>query len=92
MKLLCDASSIGSLSAGVRELLPGSFYTTGIVGVPIGNHRRIDTNADGVPDTDNTNFMNVPEFDGAVDVIDVGPKSRRYQQHSVAWGCRAWGC
>lgn len=64
--LLCDASPIGSLSTGVGEMLPGSFYTTGMVGMPIGNRRRIDTDADGVPDSDNTNFMKVPEFGGAV--------------------------
>lgn len=60
--LLCDASPIGSLSAGVGELPHASFYATGIVGVPIGNRRRIDTDADGVADTVNTNFMQVPSF------------------------------
>ncbi len=65
--MLCDASPTGSLSAGVGdELLPGSFYTTGIVGVPIGNRREIDTDADGVADTVNPNFMKVPEFGAAV--------------------------
>lgn len=63
--LICDASPIGSLSTGVGEMIPGTLYTTGIVGVPIGNRSRIDTDADDVADADNTNFMQVPTFEPA---------------------------
>jgi prepilin-type N-terminal cleavage/methylation domain-containing protein/prepilin-type processing-associated H-X9-DG protein len=66
--LLCDASATGLLSAEVGLLPKGAFYATGIVGVPIGNRRQIDTSnpLDGVADTANPNFMKVPEFTGSV--------------------------
>ncbi|MGI9473212.1 MAG: DUF1559 domain-containing protein, partial [Rubripirellula sp.] len=63
--LLCDASASGFLSASVGEILSGSFYTTPIVGGPIGNRRRVDNDADGTPETDNSFFMSVPAFDGS---------------------------
>ena len=50
-----------SSPASVGELMNGSFYAPPIVGVPIGHRKRIDTDADGVADTDNPNFMKVPD-------------------------------
>ncbi len=64
--LLCDASASGFLSKTVGEFPNGSFYATGIVGVPIGNRQKVDTDADGNVDTDNPHFMVVPEFVGSV--------------------------
>ncbi len=64
--LLCDAAAVGFLSAQVGELTSGSFYVTSVVGVPIGNRRMIDTDADGAPDANNPNFMKVPAFGGTV--------------------------
>lgn len=63
--LLCDASASGFLSAPVGEIEGGAFYTTPIVGSPLGNRRRVDSDADGTPDTDNPFFMQVPHFDGS---------------------------
>ncbi len=60
--LLCDAAASGILSASVGDLMSGAFYGTPIVGGPISHRKRIDTNADGVADTDNPNFMKVPSF------------------------------
>ncbi len=60
--LLCDAAASGILSTSVGDLMNGSFYGTPIVGGPIGHRKRIDTDADGVADTDNTDFMQVPSF------------------------------
>jgi prepilin-type N-terminal cleavage/methylation domain-containing protein/prepilin-type processing-associated H-X9-DG protein len=64
--MLCDAAAVGLLSAPVGDLMSGTFYTTPIVGVPIGNRREIDTDADGVPETANPNYLQVPAFGGAV--------------------------
>ncbi len=64
--LLCDAAAAGFLSVEVGELISGSFYSTPIVGVPIGNRIQIDTNFDGMPDTMNPHFMQTPSFGGSV--------------------------
>ncbi len=64
--LLSDAAAVGFLSAQVGELPSGSFYTTPIVGSPIGNRAQIDTNADGTADAMNPHFMEVPSFGGSV--------------------------
>lgn len=64
--LLCDAAVSGVLSAQVGEIPGSSFYTTPIVGGPIGNSREIDTDADGVADSPNPDFMSVPQFDSTV--------------------------
>ena len=60
--LLCDAAASGILSASVGDLMNGAFYGTPIVGGPISHRKRIDTDADGTPDADNPNFMEVPSF------------------------------
>ncbi len=60
--LLCDAAASGLLSANVGELRNNAYYGTPIVGGPISHRKRIDTDADGVEDTDNANFMSVPSF------------------------------
>ncbi len=61
--LLCDAAALGVLSRSIGETLPGgAFYGTPIVGGPIGHRKRIDTDADGVEDTDNPNYLQVPSF------------------------------
>ena len=64
--LLCDAAAAGFLSAEVGELMSGAFYTTPIVGSPLGNRREIDTDADGVPDATNPFFLKLPSFGGSV--------------------------
>jgi prepilin-type N-terminal cleavage/methylation domain-containing protein/prepilin-type processing-associated H-X9-DG protein len=60
--LLCDASPSGFLSAQVGDLASGTFYTTGIVGTPVGRRRNIDTNGDGTPDTPFAYYLDVPQF------------------------------
>ena len=60
--LLCDAAASGILSTSVGDLANGTFYGTPIVGGPIGHRKRIDTDADGVADADNPDFMRVPSF------------------------------
>ncbi|MFK8114101.1 MAG: DUF1559 domain-containing protein [Rubripirellula sp.] len=64
--LLCDAAASGILSGDIGDLLGGGFYTTPIVGGPIGSHRRIDSTGDGVRDKDNPNYMQVPSFGPSV--------------------------
>lgn len=61
---MSDAAAAGFLSAEVGELISGSFYATPIVGSPIGNRRQIDTDADGVVDTANPNYLKLPSFSG----------------------------
>lgn len=61
--LLCDSAALGMLSGQVGEFLAsGSFYGTPIVGGPLSHRKRIDTDADGIEDADNPNFMKVPSF------------------------------
>ena len=61
--LLCDASAVGAISAPLGEwIAAGSFYGTSIVGGPIGNRKRIDTDGDGNADADNPNFLQTPSF------------------------------
>lgn len=60
--LLCDASALGILSASVGDLPSGTFYGTSVVGGPLGHRKQIDTDADGVEDAVNPNFMKVPSF------------------------------
>jgi len=61
--LLCDSAAAGALSAPVGEwLAAGTFYGTSIVGGPIGNRRRIDTNADGQLDAENPHYLQTPTF------------------------------
>ncbi|WP_390620234.1 DUF1559 family PulG-like putative transporter [Rubripirellula amarantea] len=57
---LCDAAVSGFLSAQVGEMASGAFYTTSIVGSPIGNTVEVDNDADGVPETTSTHFMELP--------------------------------
>jgi prepilin-type N-terminal cleavage/methylation domain-containing protein/prepilin-type processing-associated H-X9-DG protein len=65
--LLCDAAASGLLSADVGdELKAGTFYGTPIVGMPIGNRRKVDTDADGTPDANNPYYLKVPSFAGSV--------------------------
>ena len=71
--LLCDAAAAGALSAPVGEwLAAGTFYGTSIVGGPIGNRRRIDTNADGQLDAENPHYLQTPTF--ASGTSRSGPK------------------
>ena len=61
--LLCDASAVGAISAPLGEwIAAGSFYGTSIVGGPIGNRKRIDTDGDGNADAENPNFLQTPSF------------------------------
>lgn len=60
--MLCDAAAAGFLSAEVGELMSGSFYTTPIVGGPIGARLQIDTDADGQPDAPNPHHLKTPTF------------------------------
>ena len=61
--LLCDSSVAGVLSSPLGEWLPGgSFYGVSIVGGPIGNRIRVDTNGDGQVDTDNPHYLQTPFF------------------------------
>jgi len=61
--LLCDASASGFLSATINDdLQEGGFYTTGIVGTPVGRRRSIDTNADGAPDQAFPYYLQPPQF------------------------------
>jgi prepilin-type processing-associated H-X9-DG protein len=69
--MLCDAAALGILSANVGNLLSGAFYGTPIVGGPLGHRKRIDTDADGVEDTDNPDYLKVPSF--AAGTLREGP-------------------
>ncbi len=60
--LLCDASATRILTCQVGDLNGGSYAATPIVGVPIYNRLRIDTNADGKPDATNPNYLQLPSF------------------------------
>lgn len=61
--LICDASSIGLLERSVGDLDSGTLFATPIVGGPIHHKSEVDTDADGVPDTDNTaNLLTTPSF------------------------------
>ncbi len=64
--LLCDASAVGFVSAEVGGLTGGAFYTTPIVGGPIGARQQIDTDSDGQPDAANPHHLQVPAFGGSV--------------------------
>lgn len=64
--LLCDAAASGVLSGSVGDLVSGTFYSTPIVGMPIGSRRKVDTDADGLPDSDSTHYLEVPVFDSSV--------------------------
>ena len=64
--LLCDAAASGFLSGDIGDMILGAFYSTPMVGSPLGNRLEIDTNADGVPDAPSTFFMDLPTFGGGV--------------------------
>jgi prepilin-type N-terminal cleavage/methylation domain-containing protein/prepilin-type processing-associated H-X9-DG protein len=64
--MLCDAAAAGFLSAEVGELMSGAFFSTPIVGGPMGARQQIDTDADGLPDAANTHHLQVPAFGGSV--------------------------
>jgi hypothetical protein len=75
--LLCDASPIGSLSAGVGEIPPAAFYSTAIVGVPIGNRRRIDTHISTVILAGDLAYKLKKPLDlGFLDFLDIGSRHR----------------
>lgn len=52
--LLCDSYALGLLTHPAGSLEAGAAYTTSIVGGPVLHRERIDTDADGTPDTDIT--------------------------------------
>ncbi len=60
--LLCDASISGTLSGDVGGLAKGSFYSTGVVGSPVGRRRLIDTDHDGSSDQPFAYYLEVPQF------------------------------
>ena len=60
--LLADASPAGFLSAQVGELQSGALYARAMVGGPIGNSLRIDTDADGIDDFNSPFYMASPSF------------------------------
>lgn len=64
--LLCDASVTGFLSASVGEIPGGAFYTTTIVGSPLGNRMMVDNDADGTPETASTFFLELPPFPSGI--------------------------
>lgn len=64
--MLCDAAAAGLLSAEVGELISGAFYTTPLVGGPVGARQQIDTDADGQTDAANPHHLQVPAFGGSV--------------------------
>ena len=68
--LLCDASPIGTLSAGVGELASGTPFATPIIGGAVYHRNRIDTTGNGESDTDlasashltDAELLKVPDF------------------------------
>lgn len=64
--LLCDAAVVGFLSANVGPIPSGSFFTTALVGGPIGNRTMVDNDADGTAETASTFFLDLPPFPSGV--------------------------
>ena len=60
--MLTDASIGGFTSASMGDLPGGEIYARAMIGVPIGNATRIDTDADGTPDSPNPHYLKVPSF------------------------------
>jgi prepilin-type N-terminal cleavage/methylation domain-containing protein/prepilin-type processing-associated H-X9-DG protein len=83
--LLCDASVVGFLSANVGEMQSGTFYTTTMVGSPLGNATMVDNDADGTPETASTFFLELPPFPSG-----VAPAAGSVPREGAAGWLKAW--
>ena len=80
--VLCDSTPTGYLSGEVSDIPARSLYATPIVGGPLGNVRRIDTDGDGTVDVDNPNFLQTPSFpNGPFGGTRTGPTGWLKQWH-----------